>query len=579
MPTYNRFDYLVLVINKLNEQSKGLKFKIAIVNDASNDSRYDTLTNIYDNIIYEKNDVNYGKDKYYLTVNKLLNIANNNKANKYIFLADDSLPSINLIKIVDKYIENGAKVINIAIHKKELYTNWGFDNWVDGGLAITHDTYIKINQKLENIVKVGYGTGVYREITIRLNKNNIKVHFPKYSLLEHMGHTESVMHPNIRLKEKIFSYSFVDNMNTTDVFRDETLNLINQKIQLKVSDSVCFFKDKMTKKYNTVEYTSTTNPTVFFGMYSEKDYRAALNHKGQKIIVWCGTDALKLKEKVNLWSELRKMVNIAMSSFVKESLNYCGIESEIIPITPTDSIVNVKPKGKSIYWYYNSEGKRDFYGGKIVNQIKKLTNYSIIEAKYDSYKEEELNKIYENCFLGLRLTEHDGLSNTVVEMGLMGRYCIHNGDTPNSIKYNPNNINEIIEKINKQYENINEIDYDIAKKVNNYMFMGNNLNKLFFSYDTVVNDSKLNIINNNYKLKKEPNLNNIKKKSSDGTSNGNAVEVKKTEPPKTIVINNKKAILPNAEKLHKPNNPISKIGDDALLAKIRRRNTGFGGRR
>jgi hypothetical protein len=76
----------------------------------------------------------------------------------------------------------------------------------------------------------------------------------------------------------------------------------------------------------------------------------------------------------------------------------------------------------------------------------------------------------------------------------------------------------------------------------------------------------------------EPN-NFIKKKRPDGTSNGNAVEVKKTEPPKTIVINNKKAILPNAEKLHKPNNPISKIGDDALLAKIRRRNTGFGGRR
>jgi hypothetical protein len=74
-------------------------------------------------------------------------------------------------------------------------------------------------------------------------------------------------------------------------------------------------------------------------------------------------------------------------------------------------------------------------------------------------------------------------------------------------------------------------------------------------------------------------IGNNKKKSSDGTSNGNAVEVKKPEPPKTIVINNKKAILPNAEKLHKPNNPISKIGDDALLAKIRRRNTGFGGRR
>lgn len=100
----------------------------------------------------------------------------------------------------------------------------------------------------------------------------------------------------------------------------------------------------------------------------------------------------------------------------------------------------------------------------------------------------------------------------------------------------------------------------------------------------VANNFYDNFIGNEIKIIGQSILNSknspqTKKKSSDGTSNGNAVEVKKPEPPKTIVINNKKAILPNAEKLHKPNNPISKIGDDALLAKIRRKNTGFGGRR
>ena len=73
----------------------------------------------------------------------------------------------------------------------------------------------------------------------------------------------------------------------------------------------------------------------------------------------------------------------------------------------------------------------------------------------------------------------------------------------------------------------------------------------------------------------------LKKKSSGGTSNGNIKNEPKPnnpEKPKTIIINPNRAIIPNSEKLYKPNNPISKIGDDALLAKIRRRNSGFGGR-
>ena len=498
LPTYNRFDYLIQVLDRIVEQVGSLSVKIGIVNDFSNDKRYDELTKIYgDILIYKVNEKNYGKNNYYLTVNKLLEIANNNKADKYIFLADDSLPSKNLLKYVNMYTQNGAKVVNIAIHQKELITNWGLSNWVDGGFVITHDTYIKVNQKLENVVRAGYGTGVFREITLRLNKLNIKIHFPKYSLLYHMGHTTSVMHTDIRKNEQIHTYSFIDDVKNEDVFRDEIINIINQKLQISVSDAVRNFKTKMVEKYNLNEYLDTNTPTVFFGMYNENDYKKFLRHTGQKIIIWCGTDALNAKKNKHWWDELKKTVNISMSSFIYKSLSFCGIDSNIVPIVPTKTTLNVKPKGDNIYWYYNSDGKRDFYGGKIINQIKKLTNYNIIEAKFNSFDNDKISEVYESCFLGLRLTNHDGLPNTVVEMGLMGRYCLHNGNTPNSIQYDSENINDIIKKIDDQFKKKNEVDYDIAKKVSNYMSFGDNLNKLFFSFDTIVDNKKIEIIKNN----------------------------------------------------------------------------------
>ena len=57
--------------------------------------------------------------------------------------------------------------------------------------------------------------------------------------------------------------------------------------------------------------------------------------------------------------------------------------------------------------------------------------------------------------MGLRLTNIDGLPNTVLEMGLMGRHCIHNGNTPNSLNYK--SVEDIINHINNEYNNRKKI--------------------------------------------------------------------------------------------------------------------------
>ena len=483
MPSYERFDECINRINEIRKQTSGLKYRVAVVNDNSQDPRYNQLKS-FDDILYQKTNENNGKDGFYKTINLLMDASRLYDSKIYIFMADDLKISKKFIFYINDIFEKGYKIINYLINKEERYTNWGFNDWVDGGFAIKGEVYKKMNGDFPNtkilMSKNSYGSGVWRYFTInRINKENLKVFFPKHSLVYHEGHTESVMHKEIRKNEPIFSYSFIDHEDSLSIYRDEDLLEFSKKIQLKVSNSVKFFESKMKKKYNTKDYTDIYEPVVFFGMYLEEDYHLVINHKGPKAIVWCGTDALNIKRRKSWHLDIRNCINVSMSDFVKDSLSTCSINSTKIPITPTKLSINVKPKGKSIYWYYSREDRRDFYGGTIIDQIKTLRDYEIIEANSETFNEDQLQTIYEKCFLCLRLTDHDGLSNTVVEFGLMGKKCIHNNDLPNCIPYDKNDINDIIDKIDEEYKKIGESDQELANSVYKYLIKGSDLSSIF----------------------------------------------------------------------------------------------------
>jgi len=51
------------------------------------------------------------------------------------------------------------------------------------------------------------------------------------------------------------------------------------------------------------------------------------------------------------------------------------------------------------------------------------------------YGQAELYEIYKRSFVGVRLTEHDNMAMSCIEMGLMGRRSIFNGNIPCAIPY------------------------------------------------------------------------------------------------------------------------------------------------
>jgi hypothetical protein len=201
------------------------------------------------------------------------------------------------------------------------------------------------------------------------------------------------------------------------------------------------------KKYKGLDYTNSLDHLIIFGMYREEDFDIAKNHKGELTVVWCGSDAKDLSES---WIDtLRKSKHISISHFIEDKLNSLQIANEYKPI---NAVIKEKwdnyPNGDCVY-FYSSDNAPDVYGEDMVQNIERLTGVEVIRTTYGMYNKTELFNIYKKCFLNLRLTKFDGCPNTNIEMGLMGRKSIFNGNLPNSIKWN--SVDDIYQNIMKEY--------------------------------------------------------------------------------------------------------------------------------
>lgn len=220
--------------------------------------------------------------------------------------------------------------------------------------------------------------------------------------------------------------------------------------QAVISKSLDGLIENFRIKYNLAEYTDIYTPCLFIGMYRSKEFRLFKKHKGQKAIIFCGSDAKLLDHK---WIKKIKTADsiYSMSEFVYNTLLNHKIQSEIYQFNPTIAeLWKPCPNGDKIYWYYN-EGSPEFYGSEIIEEIENRIDIPIIKATYQTYSQQDLYQVYLECFVNLRLTQHDGCPNTNLQMGLMGRPSIYNGNLPHSIQWQ--NADDIIDKIINLYDN------------------------------------------------------------------------------------------------------------------------------
>jgi len=235
-------------------------------------------------------------------------------------------------------------------------------------------------------------------------------------------------------------------------------------IQAHISESLAGLDKGLIEKFNLIPYESCLPETVFMGMYREEDLVLLAAHIGASTIVWFGSDAKDLPDD---WIKFVKgSVNIAVSHQVQETLEAKGVEAIWCPI---NAVIPhewpVVPNGDKIFWY--SGNAPEYYGESLINEIKERINIPIIRAGHDTFTKEQLVDVYSQCFLNLRLTPHDGCPNVNIEMGLMGRRSIYNGDLPGSIPWQ--SVDDICQSIMREYLSRNVDNAYISNIYHNFV--------------------------------------------------------------------------------------------------------------
>jgi hypothetical protein len=242
--------------------------------------------------------------------------------------------------------------------------------------------------------------------------------------------------------------------------------------------------DRFKKKYGLEEYYSVGEPAIFFGCYSSHTVKRICNHNALAVVVWGGTDVLILKKylagprnRTATWFvkllEQTHIRHVAISEDIVRDLFDLSLEYKTLPLNGVLSKqFKVCKPGKCLYSYGYTR-RPDVYNAKLVKEVlSRLKNVQCLEGEIGTSKTilyDDIPVTYSKCFMGLRLTKHDGLPNTVIELGLMGIRCIHNSNLPNAVKWT--GIDDIVTNVRKEQERIGQPNVEIAKAMREYIEM------------------------------------------------------------------------------------------------------------
>lgn len=196
IPTINRFENIYNILNDLFTQETFYKFKIIVINDNSNDERYDVLKSFFPEITYLTNDINYGKKKYWMTINKLFGEAQKNKF-RYLIQIDDDVKLLdgfinNVINKFKLFREYDSKIIcmDYRLYGGRDKNKWGFKYWIDGCGIYDYNFLKKINFKIDEIpsyrwsINKNTSSGVWEQVSKKINDFGLKTIKIDISLVE-----------------------------------------------------------------------------------------------------------------------------------------------------------------------------------------------------------------------------------------------------------------------------------------------------------------------------------------------------------------------------------------------------------
>ena len=208
------------------------------------------------------------------------------------------------------------------------------------------------------------------------------------------------------------------------------------------------FGNRLFSKYGMEKFypkDDNDKPVVIFGCYGGGVKRDIMNQRNLVVIVWSGGDGVRLHEDTGFINYCKendhRIFHIAHSHWLQTDLTYWGldyIDRVVLPLLP-ESFQFEPDVGNKVY-HYGPKQRGWYYGRDIMVKTRASWESNrhrpkVVITEPRGYSQSELYDIYKDSFIGVRLTEHDNMALSCIELGLMGRRSIFNGNIPCAIPY------------------------------------------------------------------------------------------------------------------------------------------------
>lgn len=212
--------------------------------------------------------------------------------------------------------------------------------------------------------------------------------------------------------------------------------------------------------YRLSDYNCYHRPAVFFGMYRYEDIRLYEQHDEKAIVFWTGQDALKFD-----WS-YEVLGNVTAHPKVHKLITDNKCDCKLVKPAAFLNQRNPKPLGKKIYAYC-PDSAPEYHGKEIIVELANA-GYEIILGNgrftRNEWKTRFADLHYDDCFIGLCLSEFAGGGESIIEMGLRGMKVVTNVfDLPNCVPWN--SVEDVMQAIELETKNIGTTNTKLVQQV------------------------------------------------------------------------------------------------------------------
>lgn len=210
--SYNRPEGVARILDSVRAERSQLSYRVIVLNDGSTTGDYERFRHEPD-VLYLENPCNYGRKRYWESINRLFEAASGFSFRVLVQVDDDFVLCRNFLQEITRLSESGDGAVHYHINDNPGDAGrWGLVHWVDGGCAFSYRVMKALNFRAEPVAPCRWmrdpnaSSGVWHNISNNLNKLGITVTKPDYSMAVHRGNHDSKMNSALRKEVKIHSH-------------------------------------------------------------------------------------------------------------------------------------------------------------------------------------------------------------------------------------------------------------------------------------------------------------------------------------------------------------------------------------